>query len=79
MDFVTGLLHNFRGFDAIWVIVDRMTNLAHFLPVKTTSTLHVMPSFMWMRLSDFIGFKCRLFLIVGLNLRHIFGRPSKGP
>ena len=36
MDFVTGLPRSFRGFDSIWVIVDRLTKLAHFLPIKTT-------------------------------------------
>ena len=36
MDFVTGLPHTLKGHDAIWVIVDRMTNSAHFLPVKST-------------------------------------------
>jgi transposase InsO family protein len=25
-----------KGYDAIWVIVDRLTKVAHFIPVKTT-------------------------------------------
>ena len=25
-----------RGYDSIWVIVDRLTKVAHFIPVKTT-------------------------------------------
>ena len=36
MDFVTGLPRTSAGYDSIWVIVDRMTKSAHFLPVKTT-------------------------------------------
>ncbi|CAL8155924.1 unnamed protein product [Prunus armeniaca] len=36
MDFVTGLPRSPKGRDAIWVIVDRLTKSAHFLPVKTT-------------------------------------------
>ena len=36
MDFVTGLPRTSKGFDSIWVIVDRLTKSAHFLPVKTT-------------------------------------------
>jgi transposase InsO family protein len=35
MDFITGLPTTSRGFDSIWVIIDRFTKLAHFLPVKT--------------------------------------------
>ncbi|KAH0733004.1 hypothetical protein KY289_004192 [Solanum tuberosum] len=36
MVFVTGLSRSRRQHDSIWVIVDRMTKSAHFLPVKTT-------------------------------------------
>ena len=34
MDFIIGLPKTFKGYDSIWVIVDRLTKLAHFLPVK---------------------------------------------
>src|SRR3954463_4310846 len=36
MDFITGLSTSSRGNDSIWVIVDRLSKVAHFLPVKTT-------------------------------------------
>jgi hypothetical protein len=36
MDFITGLPSTSRGNDSIWVIVDKLTKSAHFLPVKTT-------------------------------------------
>jgi hypothetical protein len=36
MDFITGLPRTQNGYDAIWVIVDRLTKVAHFIPVKTT-------------------------------------------
>ena len=36
MDFVVGLPRTRCGSDSIWVIVDRLTKSAHFLPVKTT-------------------------------------------
>jgi hypothetical protein len=35
MDFIVGLPRIAKGFDSIWVIVDRLTKIAHFLPVKT--------------------------------------------
>jgi hypothetical protein len=36
MDFVVGLPNTSRHHDSIWVIVDRLTKMAHFLPVHTT-------------------------------------------
>ncbi|XP_055960308.1 uncharacterized protein LOC130015005 [Mercurialis annua] len=38
MDFVVGLPHTRQGYDSIWVIVDRMTKSAHFLPIKVSYT-----------------------------------------
>ena len=35
MDFITGLPTSQKGHDSIWVIVDRLTKVAHFLPVRT--------------------------------------------
>lgn len=34
MNFVTGLPNNPRGFDAMWVIIDTLTKLAHFIPIN---------------------------------------------
>nr|GEZ17389.1 putative reverse transcriptase domain-containing protein [Tanacetum cinerariifolium] len=34
MDFITKLPKSLQGFDTIWVIVDRLTKSAHFLPIK---------------------------------------------
>jgi hypothetical protein len=38
MDFITGLPKTRSGYDSIWVVVDRLTKVAHFIPVKTTYT-----------------------------------------
>jgi hypothetical protein len=35
MDFIMGLPKTAKGFDSIWVIIDRLTKIAHFLPIKT--------------------------------------------
>jgi hypothetical protein len=35
MDFIVGLPRTAKGFDSIWVIVDRLTKISQFLPVKT--------------------------------------------
>jgi hypothetical protein len=36
MDFIVGLSRTSRGYNSIWIIVDRLTKLAHFIPVSTT-------------------------------------------
>jgi hypothetical protein len=38
MDFIVGLPRTRDGYDSIWIIVDRLTKVAHFIPVKTTYT-----------------------------------------
>ena len=35
MDFIVGLPTTQKGFYSIWVIVDRLTKSAHFIPVRT--------------------------------------------
>ncbi|KAL5540955.1 hypothetical protein UlMin_044247 [Ulmus minor] len=39
MDFVTDLPKMPSGYDAIWVVVDRLTKSAHFIPIKVTYKL----------------------------------------
>nr|GEX35717.1 hypothetical protein [Tanacetum cinerariifolium] len=39
MDFVSGLLRKPSGYDTIWVIVDRLTKSAHFMPMKKTNSM----------------------------------------
>ncbi|KAL0411358.1 UNVERIFIED_CONTAM: Transposon Ty3-G Gag-Pol polyprotein [Sesamum latifolium] len=39
MDFVVGLPRTLRKHDAIWVIVDRLTKSAHFLPIRQGDSL----------------------------------------
>jgi hypothetical protein len=36
MDFIVGLPYTQAGYDSIWVIVGRLTKVAHFIPVKMT-------------------------------------------
>jgi len=35
MDFIGALLKTVKGFHSFWVIVDRLTKCAHFVPIKT--------------------------------------------
>jgi hypothetical protein len=36
MDFIVGLPTTQSSYDFIWVIIDRFSKVAHFIPVKTT-------------------------------------------
>ena len=38
MDFITKLPRTAKGFDSIWVIVDRLTKSAHFLAIRESSS-----------------------------------------
>ena len=39
MNFVSGLSRIQRGYDAIWIIVDRLIESAHFLPISMKYSL----------------------------------------
>jgi hypothetical protein len=36
MDFIVGLPRTSHGYNSIWVIVNRLTKSAHFIPIFTT-------------------------------------------
>ncbi|GJV59317.1 putative reverse transcriptase domain-containing protein [Tanacetum coccineum] len=44
MDFITKLPKSSQGFDTIWVIVDRLTKFAHFLPIRENDPLDKLAS-----------------------------------
>ena len=50
MDFVSGLPKSSEGYDSIWVIVDRMTKSANFLPVKTTNLVKTLAKLYLMKI-----------------------------
>nr|GFC32503.1 putative reverse transcriptase domain, ribonuclease H-like domain, aspartic peptidase domain protein [Tanacetum cinerariifolium] len=54
MDFIIGLLRTLSGYDSIWVIVDRLTKSAHFLPVKTADNSKFISRF-WRSLQEALG------------------------
>lgn len=46
MDFITGLPTSQRGHESIWVIVDRLTKVAHFFPIRTDYSTGRTPRFL---------------------------------
>jgi hypothetical protein len=38
MDFVMELPRAQSGYDSLWIIVDRLTKVAHFIPIKASYT-----------------------------------------
>ncbi|GJV60332.1 putative reverse transcriptase domain-containing protein [Tanacetum coccineum] len=45
MDFVTKLPKTSNGLDTIWVIVDRFTKSAHFIPIRETDSMETLTSY----------------------------------
>jgi transposase InsO family protein len=67
MDFITGLPRSNRGHDSIWVIVDHLTKVAHFIPVKTTYNGH--------RLAEI--YISRIVSLHGVPKRIVFDRETQ--
>ena len=55
-DFITGLPTTRKGNDSIWVIIDRLTKSAHFIPVKIHTDLPSMLIYIWLTLSSCMVF-----------------------
>ena len=60
MNFITELPRSNRGYDSIWVIVDRLTKVAHFIPVKTTHTGAQLADFYIFRIASLHGVPKRI-------------------
>ncbi|GJU74022.1 putative reverse transcriptase domain-containing protein [Tanacetum coccineum] len=54
MDFVTKLPKTSSGHDTIWVIVDRLTKSAHFIPTRETDSMETLTRF-WQSLQSDLG------------------------
>jgi hypothetical protein len=60
MDFIVGLPRTPAGYDSIWVIVDRPTKVAHFIPRKTTYS-GARLSDLYMSLCVYMAFQRKLY------------------
>ncbi|GJU91291.1 reverse transcriptase domain-containing protein [Tanacetum coccineum] len=54
MDFVTKLPKTSNGHDTIWVIVDRLTKSAHFIPTRETYSMETLTRF-WQSMQSALG------------------------
>ncbi|GJS18071.1 putative reverse transcriptase domain-containing protein, partial [Tanacetum coccineum] len=54
MDFITKLPKTSNGHDTIWVIVDRLTKSAHFIPTRETDSMETLTRF-WQSLQNALG------------------------
>ena len=65
MDFVVGLPRMAKGYDSIWVIVDRLTKSAHFLLVDTRYSAKRYAKLYFDRVVPYMEFLLPLSLIEG--------------
>jgi hypothetical protein len=73
MDFIVGLPRTRAGYDSIWVVVDRLTKAAHFIPVKTTYNSAVLGELYMSRIVFLHGIPKKIILDRGTSLLLIFG------
>ena len=77
MDFVVGLPATQKGYNGVWVVVDRLTETAHFLPFCTRWSVGSLLDITFVRLSGYMGFQLVLCQIEILGSPPGFGRVSK--
>ena len=73
MDFITGLPRTRLGYNSIWVVVDRLTKVAHFILVKTTYTSAKLSKIYMTRIVCLHGVPGPSYQTEGHNLPQSFG------
>jgi hypothetical protein len=72
-DFIVGLSRTRVGYDSIWVVVDRLTKVAHFISVKTTYNSAVLAKLICLELYACMVFPRRYYQTEVPNSLHTFG------
>jgi hypothetical protein len=76
MDFIVGLPRTTKGFDSIWVIIDRLTKIVHFLPVKTYNPVITYAQIYVARILSLHGILKTIVSVVDHNLYPNSGKNS---
>jgi hypothetical protein len=72
MDFIMGLPRTQSGYDSIWVIVDRLTKVAHFILVKTTYSRPQLAEFYMSRIVYLHGVPKKIVYDIGTQFTSRF-------
>ena len=67
MDFIVGFPRTQKGYNSIWVVVDRLTKVAHFIPVNTTYSGARLAELYISRISAYMVCPRRSYLTEGLS------------
>jgi hypothetical protein len=77
--FIVGLPHTRDGYDSIWVIVDKLTKVAHFIPVKTTYSGAQLAELYMSRMFVCMEYPRRSYQIEEPSLPRAFGKDYMSP
>jgi hypothetical protein len=79
MDFIVGLPRTQAGYDSIWVIMDRLTKVAHFTTVKTNYSSGKLAELYMSRIMCLHGVSKKIMLKRGSQFTSNFGRSFMSP
>jgi hypothetical protein len=79
MDFIVGLPHTRDGYDSVWVIVDRLTKVVHFIHVKTTYSGAQLAELYMTRMFVCMEYQRKSYQIEEPNLPRAFGKDYMSP
>jgi hypothetical protein len=79
MDFIMGLPRTRSGYDSIWVIVERLTKVAHFIPIKTIYSGPQLTKLYMSRIVCLHGVPKKTVSDRGHNVLRSFGRGCMKP
>ena len=77
MDFIVGLPRTSKGYNSVWVIVDRLTKSAHFLPLDTRYSARKYAKLYFNRIVTLHGVPLTIISDKGQFLSLAFGSNSR--